>query len=299
MAQQLTVLIVDDSPEDRHTYRRYLEQDQEHHYTILEEETGEGALDFCRQFQPDCILLDFLLPDQNGLQVLAELKQQFNSTMPAVIMLTGHGNEAVAVQAMKSGVQDYLVKRKTTRECLLDSMHSAIANCQLRSSLQFSEERFRTSVENMLDCLGIYTAIRDCKGKIIDFRIDYVNAAACEVNCMTKEEQLGKGLCEIFPNHRTSGLFDDYCRVVETGEPLVKESLVYKEFYGNQILTGIFDIRARKLGDGFVASWRDVTEKKLTEETLAKKSAICRTHCRNHTRVVVCLRLGGTAQCLC
>ncbi len=63
MAQALTVLIIDDCPEDRQAYRRYLLQDREQSYTILEEESGEGALVLCKQFQPDAILLDFLLPD--------------------------------------------------------------------------------------------------------------------------------------------------------------------------------------------------------------------------------------------
>lgn len=66
MAQPLTVLIIDDCVEDRQVYRRYLQQDQEHNYTILEKDSGEEALELCRQLQPDVILLDFLLPDQDG-----------------------------------------------------------------------------------------------------------------------------------------------------------------------------------------------------------------------------------------
>jgi hypothetical protein len=266
--QQQTILIIDDCPEDRQVYRRYILQNQQHHYAILEEETGESALELCRQFHPDCILLDFLLPDMDGLEFLAEFKQQINRTMPAVIMLTGHGNEAVAVQAMKSGVQDYLVKGDITAEHLRFTIQSAIEHVRLHQQLQHSEERFRTSVENMLDCFGIFSAIRDEAGEIIDFRVDYVNAAACEANRMSKKEQLGKRLCEILPGHREYGLFDRYCQVVKTGEPFVKESLTYTDFYSKQQLTRAFDIRVTKLGDGFVAAWRDVTKKKQIEEAL-------------------------------
>jgi PAS domain S-box-containing protein len=268
MAQALTVLIIDDCVEDREVYRRYLLQDKEYDYTILEEESGEGGLELCRQFQPDGILLDFLLPDLDGLEFLEQLKQQVQGVMPAVIMLTGYGNEAVAVQAMKRGVQDYLVKGQTTAELLRSTIHSAIKNAQLFQELQRSEERFRTSVENMLDCFGIYSAIRNHTGKISDFRIDYVNAAACEFNQMTKEEQLGERLCEILPIHQEIGLFNEYCQVVETGKPLIKESLLYTSFYGKQQLTKAFDIRIAKMADGFVASWRDVTEKKQAEVAL-------------------------------
>ncbi|MCF2146808.1 PAS domain S-box protein [Desmonostoc muscorum LEGE 12446] len=267
MAQPLTILIIDDSPEDRQVYRRYLLQDQEHRYTILEAESGEEALALCQELQPEGILLDFLLPDMDGLEFLAELRQQLKGNTPALIMLTGYGNESVAVQAMKSGVQDYLIKGQTTAERLRSTVYSAIKNTQLRQQLQRSEERFRTSVENMLDCFGIYLAIRNETGEILDFCVDYVNAAACEFTQMNKEEQRGKGLCEILPNFRASELFDECCQVIETGNPLVKESLIYtSNFDSNQVLTKTIDIRITKMGDGFVASWRDVTEKNQAHE---------------------------------
>ncbi|HYW18606.1 MAG TPA: PAS domain-containing protein [Nodularia sp. (in: cyanobacteria)] len=267
MAQPLTVLIVDDSPEDRQAYRRYLLQDQEYSYTILEAESGEGGLKLCEQFQPDAILLDFLLPDLDGLEFLEELKQQSQKTIPAVIMLTGYGNEAVAVQAMKSGVQDYLVKGQTSGEYLRSTIHSAIKNAQLSQELQRSEERFRTSVENMLDCFGIFSAVRHETGKILQFRVDYMNAAACEFSQMTSGKQ-GEYLCQIFLNMHENGLFEECCQVVKTGQPLVKESLVYTSVNSQQQSHKVIDIRITKMGDGFVAAWRDVTEKKQGEEKL-------------------------------
>jgi len=57
----------------------------------------------CSLVKPDAILLDFLLPDIDGLEFLDELKNQIGRTSLPVIMLTGQGNEAIAVQAMKSG----------------------------------------------------------------------------------------------------------------------------------------------------------------------------------------------------
>ena len=123
------------------------------------------------------------------------------------------------------------------------------------------------AVESMLDCFGTYTAVRDDSGAIVDFRIEYVNAAACKNNLMTREEQVGRLLCEILPAHRESGLFADYCRVVETGEPLIREEVVYEDDYPAQHLMRCFDVRIAKLGDGFVATWRDVTERKRAEES--------------------------------
>ncbi|HBB31805.1 MAG TPA: hybrid sensor histidine kinase/response regulator [Cyanobacteria bacterium UBA8803] len=268
---QPTILIIDNCPEDRATYGSYLLQDRRYSYRILEEEYGEKGLELCKAVKPDAILLDFPLPDIKGLEFLKQLKTQLGTTNLPVVMLASQDNEAIAVAAMKSGVAGYLVKTNTTAECVRCAIHNIIERANLKLHLEDTEERFRTSIENMLDCFGIYTSIRDQSGKIIDFRVDYVNGAACQSNRMTKDEQIGKNLCKLLPTHREIGLFDEYCQVVETGKPLLKESMVYSEIYDQQYLTRVFDIRATKLGDGFVASWRDVTEQKQIQEQLIEK----------------------------
>ncbi|MEJ6480836.1 PAS domain-containing protein [Nostoc punctiforme UO1] len=136
------------------------------------------------------------------------------------------------------------------------------------AALQESEERFRTSVENMLDCFGVYRAVRNGQGQIVDFVTEYVNDAACLNNQITYEQQIGRGLCELLPGHRESGLFDEYCQVVETGQPLIKDSLIYEDEYGKQRLVRAFDIRVAKFGDGFVATWRDITVRQQTQVAL-------------------------------
>ncbi len=270
---QKTILIIDDCPEDREVYRRYLLQDQRYTYSILEEEYGEKALELCKKIQPDAILLDFMLPDLDGLEFLNGLKIQSGKANLPVVMLTGQGNEGIAVAAMKAGASDYLVKGKTNAETLRLAIYNVIERSYLKRQLEESEERFRTSIENMLDCFGIYTSIRDESGKILDFCTEYVNAAACFSNHMTKEEQIGKRLCELLPAHRKSGLFEEYCQVVETGIPLEKEALIYSDIFNKKYLTRAFDIRATKLGDGFVASWRDVTERlRLLESVVVNAS---------------------------
>ena len=127
----LSVMLVDDSEADREVYKRYLKQDLESDYCFIEAETGESAFDLYSQFLPDIILLDYLLPDIDGLEWL-NLWQQRNSKLCPVIILTGQGSEEVAVQFIKLGAADYFVKSQITAEKLKLSIGKEIAAQKLR-----------------------------------------------------------------------------------------------------------------------------------------------------------------------
>jgi len=142
--------------------------------------------------------------------------------------------------------------------------HDITQQKQLELKLQQSEERFRTSVENMLECFAIYSAVRNQAGQIVDFKVEYLNPAASACHCLTQEEQIKQHVCQLLP----AQLFAEYCRVVEIGEPLMKESLIYEELNGKKHLSCAFDFRAVKLGDGFVVTWRDITKRKRFEDDL-------------------------------
>lgn len=130
------------------------------------------------------------------------------------------------------------------------------------------ERKFKSSIDSLIDAFGMYSAIRDENNKIVDFKIDYVNPKACELNKMSLTEQIGKGLCEILPSHKSSGLFDEYVRLVETGNTIEKESVTYEDIYNKETIKRIFEIKASKFGDGFIATWRDISIRKLTEKRL-------------------------------
>jgi signal transduction histidine kinase len=128
-AAPIRLLIVDDSAEDRELYRRLLAQDPEHSYRFLEAETGEEGLREALDQAPDCLLLDYRLPDVDGLEFLSRLLAE---RLVPVIVLTGQGNEAVAVEAMKGGAQDYLLKGSIERERLQHAVSNAIEKVTLR-----------------------------------------------------------------------------------------------------------------------------------------------------------------------
>ncbi|MBD1842050.1 PAS domain S-box protein [Cyanobacteria bacterium FACHB-63] len=262
MPTHRTVLVISDSDENDRNYEYQLQQDRTVAYRVLKWQTPILALSPLQQI--DAILLELHFPQSNSVTLLRQLKEQMGDRCPPIVVIDD-GDTKTAVQAFKNGAADYLIRDQITPDDLRLSLSSAIENAELRRELQRSQEQFQTSVENMLDCFGIFSAIRDQSGQISDFRIDYLNAAACENNQMPKEMQIGRGLGEVLPGHRESGLFDAYCQVVETGEPLIKDSLIYDDTYADRRLVRTFDIRAAKLNDGFVASWRDVTDRKHLE----------------------------------
>ena len=269
-----TLLIVEDNSEIREVYRQFLLADLSCDYSLVEAQSVAEGLELCYTRSIDGILLDYALPDGNGLEFLTALSSQSNGSIPPVVMITGRGNETIAAQSIKLGAEDYLVKPKFTQELLQQTIRSAIDNSRLRLQLQQANDRLgqanallRVSIDTMLDCLGIYSAIRDVAGQIIDFRFDYLNAAALESNQMTPAD-LGRGLCEVFPAVRETGLFDKYCQVVTTGVPSIDEDLIYTDMFGPQRLTKAYDTRINKLNDGFVAAWRDVTVQKQAEKDL-------------------------------
>ncbi|MEH1869830.1 MAG: PAS domain S-box protein [Nostoc sp.] len=137
----LTILVIDDCPEDREIYRYYLQQDKLYTYNIVEFQTAKQAMTWCQQEIPDVILLDYLLPDDDGLGFLKKLRKKLKNSQSAVIMLTGQGDESIAVHAMKNGAQDYLVKNYLTSEILQGAIHYAVELILLTRQLEQSRQQ--------------------------------------------------------------------------------------------------------------------------------------------------------------
>jgi light-regulated signal transduction histidine kinase (bacteriophytochrome) len=147
-----TILIVDDAQTDRATYRRYLDGATTFLCNTLEFDLGADALDWCVTNTPDLILLDYLLPDTDGLEFLQDLTAQMG-TIPPVVMLTGQGSEAIAVEAMKHGARDYLVKGHLTAQRLINSVTNALKEQQLQAQIA-RQERQRQLVASIMLQIG-------------------------------------------------------------------------------------------------------------------------------------------------
>jgi DNA-binding NtrC family response regulator len=98
-------LIVDDESCIRFGIRDFLES---HQYEVEEAGSGREAETRFRTFRPEMILVDYLLPDGNALDLLSRLKET-DPSIPVVI-LTGHGSIDLAVRAIKEGAEHFLTK---------------------------------------------------------------------------------------------------------------------------------------------------------------------------------------------
>src|ERR687892_469560 len=99
-------MIVDDEEAARYGMRRALTT---FGYNITEAGSAEAARALLKQNEPDLLLLDVNLPGMSGLDFLRELKGS-NGNAPLVIIVTAHGSERMAVEAVKAGAYDYLSK---------------------------------------------------------------------------------------------------------------------------------------------------------------------------------------------
>lgn len=156
MKSSIGVLIVDDERVTRMTIKSLL---LKRHATWRVFEAGSKAeADAMLQKETiHCIVLDYMLPDTDGLTLLTEWRN--NDLSIPVIMLTGQGDEMLAVKALKSGAYDYLTKNILYNASLNDVLSYSIVNAHLmyqeekerkRSTLalEMSEERYRGLIEN-------------------------------------------------------------------------------------------------------------------------------------------------------
>jgi PAS domain-containing protein len=109
------------------------------------------------------------------------------------------------------------------------------------------------AAETSPDAFSICDSIRNATGDIVDFRYKYINSHAEELLKTPREELLDQGMCALFPLNRTSGLFDKYCKVLLSGEPLCEEYSVPLEG-GKQMW---LRQRVVKLGDGVAITTSD------------------------------------------
>lgn len=119
------------------------------------------------------------------------------------------------------------------------------------------EDRLLALLDAIDEPISIATAIRDRDGRVLDFRVEFVNQAAAEWAGVTRERMIGRITGELLPEVRSSGFFDILTEVVRTGEPYSSPDAPMDDTVtGGAWVGGIYAARVIRLGDGYIATWR-------------------------------------------
>lgn len=147
MSERLRILLIDDDEVDRMAVVRALVGSAAE-MELEECDLGRRGLELIRDGNYDCVLLDYHLPDLSGLELLDTVRGG-DGPVPAVIVMTGEGNEMVAVEAMKRGASDYLPKKRIEPEALLKAVRGAVERNRLEGQLAERTRQLETSVAEL------------------------------------------------------------------------------------------------------------------------------------------------------
>lgn len=121
MIKSAKVLIAEDDDSIARLYQTYLEA---HSFTIQRAQDGDEALEQIQSFKPDVLLLDIMMPEKNGFDVLEELKSS-NNKLP-VIVFTALSSEDEKKKALDYGVKAYFVKSQVIMSDILDKINEIV-----------------------------------------------------------------------------------------------------------------------------------------------------------------------------
>jgi PAS domain S-box-containing protein len=247
------------------------------HIHLTTVSTLAAARAFLVDHVPDLALIDLILPDGKGTELLCANREQ--AKFPAVL-LSASGDEKTAVEAMKAGALDYLVKGGTTLAELpmivdrtLREWDHIVRRRAAEEALQRSEEKYRRLFENMREGVAVDRIIYDEEGRPVDWVVTDINPAYEEVVGIPRERAVGRRASELYGEvPDLESVLGVYAGVAETGKPAQLE--FFFPISQKYILISVFS-----LGDGqFATMTRDMTTRKRMEvereRLLAEQEAI-------------------------
>ncbi|NEP09762.1 MAG: response regulator [Symploca sp. SIO2C1] len=233
------VLLVEDSPSDaRLQHHRFSRLDQEK-WQLVHVESLTQAINRCRKFTFDVVLLDLNLPDSDGLETVVE----FRAVVPniPVIILTGSDDDELALGAISQGTQDYLCKDKITIPLLVRTIYHAIEREQILKQLRESERRFRGVFNQTFQFMALLTP----EGTVLE-----MNQTAIEFSKVKHEDYVGLPL------------WDSYAwNYSQTSQNWLKGA-INKASHGKLVRE---EVQIRSTDEDIV--WIDFSLKPLTDET--------------------------------
>lgn len=265
----IKALIIDDSEDDRGLVKRALARAEED-YEIVEALSRPELEEKLAAEEFDLVISDFNILGLDGLEVL-EIVRTVRPDTP-VILLTGTGNEEVAVAALKRGAADYVVKSvkhikklPATVTAVLDRAGLARERKSLEEALGISEEKYRSLVE---------TAREAVLSVDEDGLVTFSSRGAELMFGCSSEEMVGKSFTTLVPQVVRDAFGREVVRhlgrqTATAGCGIMATSLTRKD--GEEFPAEVsFSNPGASNGGAFTAVIRDVTEKKRLEEEVSR-----------------------------
>ncbi len=258
----MKILCIDDDAVDRKIIGRSLKQKFGDELNLETAATADEAFEKLKKDNFDIIFLDYMLGDTTGLEFLSMLdNKEINSP---VILLTGLGNEEVAVEALKLGAYDYFTKDQLKSERIFQSIINITERRKAEEKIKSERKKLQDIMDSMVD--GI--TITDMEGRIIS-----VNNATLMQLGYEGDEMIEKALGEIFFEEKDAQKFKEVVDILISGKMLKTQEFQVKRkdktcFPVSVNLSVIKDAEGQ--AETIVAVHRDITEKKKEEEALIK-----------------------------
>ena len=209
------ILVIDDEGAIRDSLRMILEYED---YQFVGAATGQEGIAAVQRERPDLVLLDIKMPGMDGLEVLRKL-HALDETLP-VVMISGHGTTATAVEAIRSGAIDFLDKPLSSERVIV-TLQNALRQSELRSE----NRELKLAMESRYEIVGQSPALR----KVLEAvqRAAPTNATVL----LLGESGVGKELVArtIHRNSPRAGQ-----RFVQVNCAAIPEELIESELFGHE-----------------------------------------------------------------
>lgn len=268
--EAVRILLIEDNPGDVRLIWEMLTEAKGTQFSLESADRLTEGLERLARGGIDVVLLDLSLPDSSGLDTIKKVNAR-EPGMP-VVVLTVHEDEALAVQAVRFGAQDYLVKNQVNLSLLVHSVRYAIERKQAEKALAAEKERLAVTLRSIGD--GVITT--DTEGAIVS-----INQIGEKLTGWTQAEAVGKSLEEVFrlvdERDRLScenpvEKVMETCEIVELGDSVL---LLARDGTEHRVVDSAAPIRDRE-GEtiGVVLVFHDVTAKRRMEEELQRAQKV-------------------------
>jgi len=251
----IRVLLVEDNPGDARLFTELLRDAGADRLKMVHVDRLAAAIERLDRDSFDVMLLDLSLPDADGLDTL--VRAHAHAPKIPIVVLTGHDDEALAVRAVRSGAQDYLVKGRVDGELLVRSIRYASERGRSLEALERREEHYRSLIENSLDLISILN---------LDGTIRYASPSHERLLGYPAGELVGRNVLSFVQQ-------EDSARVksalVNGNNGRAVECRVYHRDGSLRVLESFSRDLSHVAGvNGMVVNSRDITERKRLEEQL-------------------------------